>query len=281
MSMIRMNIAADNSALAELQFLLARMGAQSGVLPATAAAMNAGAHLIQEKWRGFAMGGDLQGVERLNSPSAGYARSIKVRRLRPFQYEIYSESRIAERVENGTPDLDMKTTHPFGPRSRVSEDGVPYLIIPIRWGTPNTVGFKNIMPESVYGIVRKFKKMKTKVSADDSQVKTPTARGAHSIIAARETVYNQVGRAQYNTGFGRLNGAEFGDMEGMVRTHESTGKNRAGGYFTFRVISANSPAGSWIRRGEAARPITRALAGYSNRFIEEMVDSAIKEDLSL
>jgi hypothetical protein len=271
--MIRMKIAENNPFLAELQFHLAKCG--QGSMPSTADAMNAGANSIRAKWQEFAMGGNLDGVEKLNNPSSKYARSIRINRLGPFQYEIFSEAKIAQRIEEGTPEHDMKLTHPFGPRSRVSKEGVPYLIIPLRWGTPKS-GFKNIMPESVYSAVKKFKKMKTLVSADKSTKQTPNEKG------------QMVGRAQYNRGFNRLKGMDINGtieqkirMDGMVRSTDDTGKDKSGGYFTFRVISAKSPASSWIRKEQPPRPVTKAVADYSQKFIGEIVNAAILEDLGL
>jgi hypothetical protein len=283
--MIKMKIAADNVALSELQTQLAKLAKLGrGSMPSTASAMSAGASFIKGKWREFALGGDLDGVKKLNNPSQGYARSIKIKKLSPFNYDIYSESSIAERIEDGTAEHDMKTTHPFGRRSRVSKDGSSaYLIIPFRWRTPKTVGFKNVMPINVYMIVKKFKKMATEVSTDSGE-KTPIAKGAYSDLSTKKAVYpNSVGRASYNRGYGRLAAhlAEEKNQVGMVRSTDDTGKNRSGGYFTFRVISTKSPASSWIRKEQPPRPVTPALVNYSQRFIEEAVEAAIMGDLGL
>jgi hypothetical protein len=270
-----MMMGTNNPHLEELQFLLAKMGQRAGTLPRTAAALNAGAKLIQDTWQKYATGETpLQGLK----PSGSYAKSIRTKPLGEFEHEIFSEAKIAERIENGTDDLDMKTTHPYGPRSRVSKEGVPYLIIPFRWGTPKSVGFKNVMPINVYNIVRKFKKMKTLVSADVSKVETPNA----------QTPSKMTGRAQYNKGYGRLSGMDFAGtieqktrMNGMVRSTDETGKDRSGGYFTFRVISANSPANSWKRKGMPALHVTEIVAKVTQKDVEAMVDAAIKEDFSV
>jgi len=277
--MIRMKVTVDNAHLERLQYLLTKIGAQSGNLPGAANAMKAGASIVRDTWKGFAMGAPLPGVtEPLKSPNRGYAQSIKTQQTGPFEHEIYSESEIAARIENGTPELDMKTTHPYGPRSRVSKDGVPYLIVPMRWGTPGTVGFKNVMPINVYSVVNKFRKMKTIVDANNSTFQTPNA----------QTPNKMVGRAQYNKGYSRLSGMDFeGTVEektrmgGMVRSTDSTGKNRSGGYFTFRIISARSPARSWIRPATPARNVTRAVAQETKEAIDTMVGAAIMGDLGL
>ena len=52
-------------------------------------------------------------------------------------------------------EYDMKQTHPYGKKSRVSIKGIPYLIIPFRWGTPNgkdtkRAHFNNVIPQKNY-----------------------------------------------------------------------------------------------------------------------------------
>jgi hypothetical protein len=278
--MIRITIAQDNPYLEELQFQLAKLGA--GSMPRTAEAMAKGAGFIQETWRGFAKGGPLPGItEPLKRPSGTYARSIRSRRNGPFDYEIYSNSKIAELIENGTEELDMKKTHPYGPRSRVSKKGVPYLIVPFRWGTPKTIGFKNVMPEAVYNMIKnkkQFRQSRVTVSANkaDAAHTTPNAQVPRKIV----------GRAQYKWGT-RLTGIGYVDhrrhVEGMVSMEGQVegGKKRASGYFTFRVISANSPATSWIKPAMPPRHVTKAVVEQTREAVNAMVETAIREDLGV
>jgi hypothetical protein len=69
--------------------------------------------------------------------------------------------------------------------------------------------------------------------------------------------------------------------EGMVAMNTGTLKKQYSGYFTFRVISADSPAGSWIKPAMPARPVTRTVADVTKNTINETVESAVKEDLGL
>ena len=159
--MIRMKIGSNSPYLEELQYVLAKMGSQAKVLPRTAAAMEAGAKLIQARWVEFAGGGALEGVKKLERPRGGYARSIRTERLGPYSHEVYSEAEVADWIENGTEILDMKRTHPFGPRSRVSEDGIPYLIVPFQWGTKEgtkRAGPRNIVPKNLLSSMRNKKR---------------------------------------------------------------------------------------------------------------------------
>ncbi len=275
--MLRMTVGTNNSLLEELQFHLAKLG--QGSLPRTAGAMNAGASVMREAWKGFAMGGTLPGIsEPLKRPSGGYAKSIRVLQLGPFQYEIYSEAKIAELIETGTEELDMKTTHPYGPKSRVSKDGVPYLIIPFRWGTSQkSVGFKNIIPEPIYKI------MKNKELFKRSTVRETT----HN---EKNFKGNDVARREYNWG-DRMSkkeaqaiaddGQNYDNIDGMVAMDTGTDKKQYSGYFTFRIISANSPARSWIKPAMAARPVTKAVVEHTEKEIEELINNAIREDMNV
>jgi hypothetical protein len=287
--MVKLNVTVDNDILLQLQTALARFG--EGRFPATRDTMSGAAEEIAEKWRSFAAGGQLDGVEPLKRPNREYLLGVKTKGLGPFDYEIYNETKAAERVKKGHPEIDMKKTHTKGPRSRMSNEGIPYLIVPIRWGTPGAIGFKNVMPNSVYNIMKNRKRLIPTITTVDSDSpladKTPNARG------------EMVGRAQYSdvTGSrpwgGRLTAdmakGVTDDMKGMSRMLGDDAK--ATGYFTFRIISAEKPRGwdrrphkkafedMWILKEEPARDVVSALINKSRTSISEAVEEAIRSDL--
>ena len=280
--MIKIKIETGNELLAVIDMFSSMVGKQG--LPATAKAVESAAQVVQGLWYNYAIGKEsLIGVPPMKRPSGGYAAGITIERPGPFKREVVNTSRTAEFLEYGTPEIDMKKKHTQGPRSRVSQKGDPYLIVPFRWGTPKTVGFRNVMPVDIYPIVKKFKKMRTLVDADSPDAdKTPNAKG------------DMVGRAQYNTGYSRLNmeqiiGADDGEvsinqmfnMNGMVRTTDTTGKDRSGGYLTFRVISAASPPGSWIKPAMPARHVTDGLIRTAQETVDDMLEAAVRRDLGL
>ena len=274
--MVKLDISVNNDALLQLQNALAAFGA--GSLPRTAGAIKSGANMARKTWMGFANGGSLPGItESLKRPSGAYARSIKIQRNGPFNYEVYSEAKVAEWIENGTKELDMKKTHPYGARSRVTKSGknkgVPYLIIPFRWGTPGAIGFKNIIPQQVYNLIKNKKRF------EQSTVLITT----HGDINARG---QSVERREYDWG-DRL-GSDMSDevtqnMEGMTSMDGKNigGKKISSGYFTFRIISAASPQGSWIKPAMRARPVTQAVANLTRETINDIVEGAVMEDLGL
>jgi hypothetical protein len=273
---------------------LARFG--EGSMPGVSAAMHGAAKEIAASWRAFAAGGQLDGVEPLKRPNRSYLFGVKTERLGPFNYEIYNEAKAAQRIAKGRPVIDMKKTHTKGPRSRVSNEGINYLIVPIRWGTPpkkgeQRVGFKNVMPNSVYNILKNRKRFMptiTTVSSDSPMAKqTLNARG------------EMVGRAQYRgvdkeSGWGDALTADMAkgvtdDMIGMSRMLGEDGK--AAGYFTFRIISSKKPRGwdrrphkkafedMWILKEEPARDVVSALISKHQRAVSELVEEAIRSDL--
>jgi hypothetical protein len=285
--MVKINITMDNNVLLQFQTVLARFGEDN--FPLTASAVAGGADRIAKLWRAFAAGGSLKGVEPLERPNREYVLGVKVERMGPFDHEIYNDTKAARRIDEGSEQLDMKTTHPYGPKSRISKKGVPYLIVPFRWGTPRAVGFRNIMPEQVYNMVKKFKKMKTMISADSLVNAKVTPNGGYATYNVSKNPKagaRMVGRAQYHKGYDRLSGMDVTGtleaktrMNGMVRVHDTLGKNKAAGYLTFRVISAASPASNWVRKRIPPRHVIPALVDESLRAINEAVEEAVMRDL--
>jgi hypothetical protein len=56
---------------------------------------------------------------------------------------------------------------------------------------------------------------------------------------------------------------------------------KSAGYFTFRVISRESPAGSWIKPATQGRPITQGVVNASQKDVNELMDAAFRRDLGL
>jgi hypothetical protein len=245
-------------------------------MPALAAAVSAGALMIRDTWKGYAAGGSLAGVEKLKNPQGGYMRSIYIDHQRgPFEKVITSDSPVALYLEHGTSELDMKKTHPYGPRSRVSKKGVPYLIVPFRWGTPKTIGFSNVMSQSIYNIVKQKNFSKTFVTGK-----------THGELNARG---ENVQRHEYVWGdrlvldddavtLGLAGPEEQRRVNGMTRMFGDDGKTA--GYFTFRVISANSPKG-WIKPATSPRPIRSAVINAARKDVAALFEQAARRDFGL
>jgi hypothetical protein len=266
--MIKFDVTVDSEVLQRL----ATLGAKA--FPAGRAAFNASANLIQSQWQAWAMGGSLDGIPEIKSPSANLARSIKIRKISAFDVNIESESIQAQRIEEGTDELDMKTTHPFGNKSRVSKEGVPYLIIPFRWGTPNKEGgarahFKNVIPQNMYSAVLAFKMETSRRKVDDS---------GKAIMSIEKNYRGQnIERSTYDWG-GRIKAD--GNVNGLVSFPDES-KKKGSTYFTFRIISRNSPEGSWIRKAVPPVDVTGALERTTRPVVEDMIRAGLEADLGV
>lgn len=280
--MIEMKITVDSSLLQQLEKSLPAMFGQK-VAPATGAAFDTSARLVQGVWRGWAMGGPVKGIPNIKTPSSRLAASIKIKPAGVFDATIETSSPHARRIQDGTPELDMKTTHPYGKKSRVSKDGVPYLIIPFRWGTPNKEGgarahWGNFIPALLYK--NQISKMETSKRTGYVDEKTK------EIVGHVHTEPNYKGadviRSEYE--WPKENGRYEGDgnMDGMVRMGNDNGRGST--YFTFRVISAwqlvTAPY-SWIRKAEEPIDVVGAVEAETRPVVEELIQAGLEADFGI
>ena len=189
--------------------------------------------------------------------------------LSPFNYYIYSDSPYADYIEDGIQTFDMKEKHPYGQRSRVSADGVPYLIVPFRHGVPGTKSYPQI-PEQLYASIR------AAIKAD--QVQTS------KVVKGKKMEPNYRGelipRSSYKWG-SRIKGTGVSNLEGMVAFDVSTPKSARTGYVTFRVISANSPAHKWIHPGSPGKKVAHSVSENTKDVVKEILSDGLKKDIGV
>ncbi|GMO63753.1 MAG: hypothetical protein Ta2A_11090 [Treponemataceae bacterium] len=235
--------------------------------PIAAGGLKAAAAMVAARWKRFAGGADnIEGVTPLKHPNGEYARSIERRRQGQWKYEVFSDAKVAEWIEYGTKGADLKKTHPYGRRSRLSKDGKSsYLIVPFRWGTPSKVG-GNTMGINVYEVVKKFKMTETKSTAFDTQ--TANASG-----------YAQTRHAYKKGGKLTAEDAENKNQIGMIRSKGKAGdKAQSSGYFTFRIISSKSTKG-WVVPPRPARDVTYHLQQQMQKNVEKVIGAAWNKQL--
>ena len=277
--MIRVNISADSDLIRELAYKMPNLFGGK-VAPATKQAVNSSVRYVQSVWQNWAMGDQIAGVPNIKSPSSKLAQSIKVNPMGPFMAEVYSESPYMQRIVDGTPQVDMKETYPFGRKSRVSKDGIPYLIVPFRWGTPDQKG----MPRAHFGsfICRPMFK----------RVKKLDASKRLSIVDQKGTIVGGPTHAEANYSGEPIERSEYewgdrleaeGNMGGMVRMGSET-KRGGSTYFTFRVISAKqfltSPY-SWIKKAVPPVDVVGALEKTVTPVIEDAIQAGLEADLGI
>lgn len=254
----------------------------SVMFPTAAEAVKAGAYAIQDQWKAYASGEPMPSGDKLKNPSGGYAASIGTKQDTLWSYRISSGASVARWLENGTPEVDFKDTHPYGTRARVAKKKVkgatgvyryvPYLIIPIRWATPGAgahMGAKNVIPEQVYARIQSGIRKGTfqRSIVLDGKTSSPNFWGEGQ------------SRNTYDWG-SRVKGAG-GNLEGLVAmagAPDSKGHRRST-YFTFRVISADSPAGAWIKPATKAMRIAEQTAAFMSDKVSKMVEAGFYADL--
>ncbi len=250
------------------------------LFPTAASAVRASAYAIQEQWKAFASGEPLPSGDKVKNSSGAYAASINTSQQSLWSYNILSKAAVARWLEEGTPEVDFKQTHPYGPRGRVAKKKikgggfryVPYIIIPFRWATPNAgahMGIKNVIPEQIY-------------SAIQSGIRKGTFK--RSVVLNGKTASDnfwgeEQQRNTYDWG-DRLKGMG-GAINGLVAMAGQPNKKgtRQSTYFTFRVISADSPASAWIKPATKAMKIAEQTANMMAGKVSKVVEAGFYADL--
>ena len=249
--------------------------APAAALPNTAAAFARASEYVRNMWTSYLSGDQpLNGIEFMPGVTSSMVRSIRSRYNGDLDYTVYSDSLQLERKVHGSKEVeyDMKKTHPYGKKSRVSKKGIPYLIIPFRWGTPNQKGtkrahFNNVIPQAHYETSVKGLEM-SKVNVDKNYFES-NFKGEN------------IERKGYDWAkFGRLKEDQAWDDRsvGMVRMKDmASGKST---YFTFRIISAKSPQGSWIYHKDAvpAIDLMDALVRTAKPGVDRIISEGVQAD---
>lgn len=247
--------------------------APEAALPNTANAFQMAAQYVRNMWTSYLSGDQpLNGIEFMDGVTSAMVRSIRAQRNGDFDYSVYSDNRQLEEKTKGRKEVeyDMKQTHPYGKKSRVSKKGIPYLIIPFRWGTPNGKGtkrahFNNFIPQKNYETSVKG----LNLSAVDSAKKYFEANFKGENIERQGYFWAKNGRLKEDQAWNDRS-------VGMVRMKDVTGST----YFTFRIVSAKSPAGSWIyhRDAKPAVDMMGALERTVKPKIDEIINAGIQAD---
>lgn len=256
------------------------------LFPTAAQAVKGATAAVQSQWKAYAGGKPLPSGDRIKRPTGGYAASINTTPESLWSYRVASKAAVARWLENGTPELDMKQTHPYGPRGRVAKKKmkgggiryVPYVIVPFRWATPKSgahMGVNNVIPDQVYAAIR-------------SGVRKGTFKKS-VVLDGKTNASNFWGdseaRATYAWG-DRVKGVG-GNIEGLVAMDGTYGDKGDGlkkvrptsTYFTFRVISADSPPDRWIKPATKPLKIAEQTASFMSDKVSKMVEAGFYADL--
>ena len=242
-------------------------------MPNTSKAVHKAAQYVQNRWSEYLAGGELPNIDKLENPVDPSKTGLRIEDKGAFNSEVVTSSKKVVEIQEGADPVfyDMKQTHPYGRRSRVSKKGIPYLIIPFRWGTPNGKGtarrWNNVIPQKEYNTY--VNAMKLSRTTDKTHIEA-NAKGEPQT------------RAEYIWKSRLKEDMAWDDRsEGMVRMRDSaSGKST---FFTFRVISAKSPAGSWLYWKDGKDPIDMlgALQKDVEPTISQIIENGIRADLGI
>ena len=251
-------------------------GMTTAALPNTDAAFQRAAQMVRQMWIGFLDGSvQLPGVETPDRVTSAMVKSIRTQdktTADEFFHTIYSDNRQLEELNRGRKEVryDMKQTHPYGKKSRVSKEGVPYLIIPFRWGTPNQKGtkrahFNNFIPQKNY-----------ETSVTGLEI---SSKNALKNYFEKNFKGESVERQGYDWAkFGRLKEDQAWDDRsvGMVRMKDVRGST----YFTFRIVSAKSPPDKWwyYKKAKQGTNYMEALANAVMPKVDKIINDGIRAD---
>lgn len=280
--MMTLSIVPSDPALVELIGAMNATGDGAG-LRNTERALSAISGSIARAWQG----------------DVGSKYRIQTKKESPYNQKIYSEDDMVHWLEKGLPSYDMKATHTKGKKSRVvkprvgrggqiltewkakRKDGTEYtvhagdsyLIIPMRHrtkggkseaGQPKTL--EDVYPEVQKMMGEDFQRSKVTKSAQGSGKVSPNYWG------------ESVERAEYSWGsrmaFPELD--EFKNLQGMV----VMGDSKQSSFLTFRVISVNSPADSWIHPGIEAKHYLENIVEGGQEKIQNVIEEALKRDFA-
>jgi len=248
-----------NTNLQEILNRLEMLG--SGVFPETAKAINISSSFVLRTWVNIAQGQDQSGKPpSVNfSGSIDYANSIRVVSMSPFHKVVTSDSKIGERLQNGSPEYDMKPALVTGPRSRKAADGSRYNIIPFRHKTRD-LKKRKIGSDNAYGIANALTQQKVIGFRIDNE-------GKRRMVYAKWTADKKLSTKD-----------RF--MAGMVRMSVGTTGETRSHYLTFRVVRLDQ-VGKWTRKAQAAWDINGQVRDKTEAKIQAFVKMAIARDLGL
>jgi hypothetical protein len=230
--------------------------------------------------------------------AVGPDHRIERKKLTPFSHSVFSRDDVVHWLEYGLAPFDMKMTHTKGQKSRIVKPrkgpggklimswnqkrkdgstytvhaGDPYLIIPMRHST------KGKGKEGQKSLEDVYPEVKRQMQGDDFQRSKVTKSPEKSGKVSPNYWRHAVERAEYSWG-SRFdfpeNDSSYDNLQGMV----AMGPASQSQFMSFRVVSVNSPAASWLHPGIKARHNLENILERGQEQIRTVVEEAIKRDL--
>jgi len=232
---------------------------QKAVAGVAKAGMDEWIRLSQEKLksgRADYMNG-LQQAESFTSSSTG---GLNV-------YELKLVGKMANNIEFGSPSYDMKSIRPGwlgGKKAKTNKDGKKYIVIPFRHSTSSSTNMAYTGKAARANLKQELKKT-VKAYGLDRMVRTASGKVVEGTV---KRVPKAAGVHSY--------------LQGMVRIQKgisgktSTGLQRGSSkLMTFRIMSENSPADSWIQPAKAGANLLPEVETFVNNELDQIIDTIL------
>jgi hypothetical protein len=241
-------------------------------LAETMEAVEAGSHQIQGEWMKYISGAPVSysgGDFVIHRVTGQYASAVMNGLRYPmngdaFMGGVVVELDYADKLERGFSTYDMKPGMLNSPKVKFTKpdpadpgaNTEPYIDVPFEHaeaGIPKAVKSEVKKTGTALGLIRLGKGLGR------------AQAGIRSKIAPRE-----LGLEDYTWRTGL-----FANLTRKVSGPENRGK-----YMTFRRISGNSDASSWIHPGVSPKPVTKAIVENIGAQLQGMVSLAFQKDVS-
>jgi len=225
---------------------------------------------------------------------------IEIDKTSPTSRKVFSRDKLVHWLEDGLPGYDMRYTHTKGKKSRVVKPRIgPGGKVISQWKVKNPDGtHRTVMAGSSYLIIPFFHAKKEgkgttdkkiadfypdvqrQLKAEGFQKSSVVSSPANSNKVSPNYWGEQVKRAEYSWG----SKVQFPDvpenenLQGMVAMDQSTKKKNMTGFMTFRVVSVNSPAGSWWHPGIKARHYLENIVNEGKAVIGQVIQDGLARD---
>lgn len=197
---------------------------------------------------------EVEASNELHSTRRRYLQSIRLvdsGKLEATVFLDYSKDPLIAMIEEGSGPFDMKAKLLSSPKAKITAKGKRYISIPFRWSTPSAVGeselFSGKMPLDVYNAVRQ-KELVVPMSGGGMRT------NGLSIGEVPKEFQNTLSRPQLVDSSGSILFNEYKHKssiyEGISKHVDNSAQST---YFSFRRISENSDAASFIHPGFTAR----------------------------
>lgn len=209
-----------------------------------------------------------------------YEDSLRVRMLGDFAGEVWTDLTLAEQIDLGRPERDLKDMLGASLKVRTSSKGYRYLIIPFRHNIPGNNAWGKAMPGKIYLMAKQM---------SQSHVTGKFMRPTGALVSDPKTKSQMmVPGHTYQWGdklpaglAPKLKSFHATDpFAGMVRMAANTPKAKSSTYLTFRVMSeAPQQARKWLVAPKPGLFIAKTVSEKVEKLAQGAFEYAIQKDI--